>query len=280
MAVAADPTSVIGRRIGAVFIDGALILVPFAAIQSSQMEYLEVKDQGLPADQFCDTFNEQHNGGVCLHLGDRLYYDEDNSPAPFLFLLVATVVMYVILQGLTGWTVGKLITGIRTVREDGRVPGIGRALVRWLMWIVDSLPLFGVVAFITALTTTGHRRVGDMVAKTFVVRAQAGGSPIVVPGLTAPPGVPGAPPPPGAWSTAPPPPASAPAAPPGPQWDERRNTYVQWDPAQAAWMQWDDAAKRWEPIPPAPGPPPLAPPPAAPPPSEPPPPPPPPPSSG
>jgi hypothetical protein len=54
--------------------------------------------------------------------------------------------------------------------------------------VIDGLPLVPLVGFITALTSTGHRRVGDMAAKTLVVRSKAKGSPVLVPGLTTEPG--------------------------------------------------------------------------------------------
>ncbi len=127
--------------------------------------------------------------------------------------------------------------------------------------------MFDAVGFIVALTTIGHRRVGDMVAKTYVVRASAAGQPILIAGLTAPPVVAeGAP----AWSAggAPYAPAPAPTAKHGPQWDEARSTYIQWDPTATAWMQWDESARTWNRIPgqgedQIPPPPPTAPPPTS-----------------
>lgn len=235
-AVPADPTKVMGRRVVAALVDGLLVFVPAAAIASSQFEYIELGSQEMSGSEFCDQYLEEQ-GGICFHLDDTVYFDE-GTVIPSLALVGIALLFFVVLQGLTGWTVGKLITGIRNVREDGRPPGLGRAFVRWALWIVDGLPFAGLVGFITGLTTTGHRRVGDMVAKTFVVRSDAAGAPIVVPGLTAPPGS-------GAWTTAVP----APTAREGPQWDEARGTYIQWDPEQAAWMQWDDAGKAWNPIP-------------------------------
>ena len=103
--------------------------------------------------------------------------------------LALSLLYLVVLQGLTGKTVGKLTTGIRTVREDGQVPGIGKALIRWLLLIVDDFPYFipMLVGFVCALSSAGHRRVGDMGAKTFVVVKAAAGQPIAVPGLTAAP---------------------------------------------------------------------------------------------
>jgi uncharacterized RDD family membrane protein YckC len=262
---ATDPTAVFGRRVLAAVIDGVVVLVPGGAIASSQMEYITRDRVGAGFNDFCDDFMEQE-GGTCLQLGDRAYFNEDEVSLGNLAFIGLAFLLFVIIQGLTGWTIGKLVTGLRTVKEDGSVVGIGKAFVRWLLWVVDGLPCLGLVGGITALTTKGHRRIGDMAAKTFVVQASAAGSPIVVPGLTAAPtgftpttnagpGVPGgwgAPPPAGApqaWgapSTSAPP--SAPSA-TGPQWDAARGTYIQWDPAQGRWLQWDEGTRTWVPIP-------------------------------
>jgi uncharacterized RDD family membrane protein YckC len=282
-----DPTSVIGRRVLAVLIDIIILAVPVALIVSSQFEYLEVADLAVDGQEFCDQYLDR-NGGVCVNaedIDDRVYFSDDSSGGANFVGLALNFTLFVLLQGLTGWTPGKLVTGIRLVREDGRRAGIGRAALRWLLWIVDGFPYFlpGLVGFIVGLTTTGHRRIGDMAAKTFVVKRAAAGSPIAVPGMTtaaAPPapGGWGTPPPPGAagsppgwgpagdpnaagWASPAPAPPNAPGAPPappiapapmpteGPQWDEARGTYIQWDPVQGAWMQWDEGFKAWSRIP-------------------------------
>ena len=277
MSTVADPTDVVGRRVVASLIDGALVLGPSIAVLSSSFEYLEEDDLAdigyLDADDYCDDYLEQFEDHICVAVNDEAWFSD--ATAGFFGLgLLLTIVMFVLLQGLTGWTVGKLVTGIRTVREDGGKPGIGRAFVRWVLWLVDGLPVAALVGFITALTTNGHRRVGDMVAKTFVVRASAAGRPVLVPGVTGPPaaplpGAPIAPPPPAADGSVPPPPTAAPAPPAptsAPQWDEVRGTYIQWDPQASAWMQWDEQARRWDPIPGQAAAAPPPPPPAAPPP--------------
>jgi hypothetical protein len=246
MAINPDPTAVMGRRIGAVAIDGALIYIPLWIWAGSQFESSE-KVSADAAETYCNDFNDRISDGVCVPVDRTTYYDADfGSHLGDLSSigLLAAVVMYVGLQSLLGGSVGKLLTGIRVVDEEGRKAAFWRMLVRWLLWIVDGLPfLLGpLVGFITGLTTTGHRRVGDMVAKTYVVRAQAVGHPVVLPGEL------------GIGFT--PPPGSAPynggmpvpTARPGPQWDEARGTYIQWDPEATAWMQWDDLAKRWDPI--------------------------------
>ena len=274
-----DPTAVFGRRTVAALIDAALLFAVFFALLTSNFEYLE--EENLPVrdgQEFCDRLVDQDM--ACVDFTDvdgRVYFADDFGNGPFLALWGGSLVLYVLLQAFTGWTPGKLITGLRVVREDGGKPGLVKALVRWLLWIVDGFPYFipGLVGFITGLTTTGHRRVGDMAAKTFVVRKADAGSPIDVPGLTTATAVAGAPwgtpPPPGAvaptgwppaqdpaaagWAspTPPPPPAAAPPPAPvptdAPQWDEARGTYIQWDPDQRAWMQWDEGSKAWSRIP-------------------------------
>lgn len=273
--VQTDPTAVFGRRVLAAIIDAALILVPTIILATASFEYLAVDDLPVDAQQFCDTFTSDR-GGFCINaedIDDRVYFSDEGTGPSTAVLWGGSFALYVLVQGFTGWTVGKLLTGLRVVREDGRPPGFVKALLRWLLWIVDGFPYFlPLVGFIVGLTTVGHRRVGDMAAKTFVVRAAAAGSPIVVPGLTPPPapgsaGSWGAPPPDGSgtatgWGPAVDPTATgwaapaAPTAPPavapsgeGPQWDAARGTYIQWDPAQSAWMQWDEALKAWSRIP-------------------------------
>ncbi len=278
--VQTDPTAVFGRRCVAALLDAALVLIPVIMLISSSFEYLEggdIRVGGEPAtgEEFCDAFLDQQ-GGFCLNAEDvdeRVYFSDESTNSSGALYWGLTVALLVILQGLTGWTPGKLLLGIRCVREDGRACGVLKALVRWLLWIVDGFPYFlPLVGFIVGLTTVGHRRVGDMAAKTFVVRRAAMGSPIVVPGLTAPPppaghaGTWGAPPPDQTGATtgwgpavdptaagwaSPTPPTPQPTTPgtDGPQWDEARGTYIQWDPTQGAWMQWDETGKAWSRIP-------------------------------
>jgi len=251
--VQTDPTAVFGRRVLAALIDAALVLIPVIMLVTASFEYFTtetLQERGITGEQFCDQVLE--GNGVCADLSEidsveRVYFSDGLSGSGTAFYWIATFAMLVVLQGFTGWTIGKLVTGIRVVREDGRPPGLVKALVRWLLWVVDAFPYFlPLVGFIVGLTTVGHRRVGDMAAKTFVVRSSAAGSPIVVPGLTAPPPVGSA----GGWG-APPPTASPTAAPAAnaPQWDEARGTYIQWDPSHGVWMQWNEGLKTWSPIP-------------------------------
>jgi uncharacterized RDD family membrane protein YckC len=240
-----DPTAVIGRRVVAAVIDGVAIVAPGIAIATSQMEYITRERVGSGFDDFCDTYMEQQDG-TCVQFGDRAYFDDSaGGPGPFVGIGLALLLL-VVLQGLTGWTIGKLLTGLRTVKEDGSAPGISKALLRWVLLVIDGLPCIPLVGFICALTTQGHRRVGDMAAKTFVVKRSAAGQPILVPGLTQAPVAMGAP---AAWGAPGAGGVAAPNVPPqAPQWDAARGTYIQWDPALQRWLQWDEAARTWSPI--------------------------------
>jgi len=92
------------------------------------------------------------------------------APGGSLLLFVLVIAYYVLMEGLLGRTVGKMVTGIRVVREDGTTPpGLGAAGLRTLVRIVDGL--FGyLVGFVIVLSSDRRRRLGDMAARTQVVR--------------------------------------------------------------------------------------------------------------
>ena len=84
---------------------------------------------------------------------------------------VAVAAYYVLMEGLLGQTVGKLVCGIQVV--DGRtggLPGIGKAAVRTLLRLIDGLVDYA-VAFVAALSDRRRRRLGDRAAGTLVVRS-------------------------------------------------------------------------------------------------------------
>ena len=89
-----------------------------------------------------------------------------------LIFFVLVFAYYVILEGYLGQTLGKMLFGIKVVREDtGRVPGIGAAAIRTVLRIVDGLFSY-LVAFIAVLASSKNQRLGDMAARTLVVRKQ------------------------------------------------------------------------------------------------------------
>jgi uncharacterized RDD family membrane protein YckC len=71
-----------------------------------------------------------------------------------------------------GATLGMRIMGLRVVTRDGGVPGLKAQLLRWLMWVADGM-FFGLVGIVLMCCTRYHQRLGDLVAETYVVRADA-----------------------------------------------------------------------------------------------------------
>jgi len=86
-------------------------------------------------------------------------------------LALVVLLYYTLLEGATGRTVGKFITGIRVVdAQTGRNPGLLAALVRTLLRLIDGILAY-LVGFLVVINSDSRRRLGDMAAKTLVVRA-------------------------------------------------------------------------------------------------------------
>lgn len=300
--VGVDPTAVMGRRIGAYLIDLVLITIVAIVIVIGGFFAFKPYDKvtGLASysggsSQWCsDNYNStdaSNSGGFCFDTNDdTAYVVKGNDVGALYGLLIGAEAIcwlldYVLLQGLTGASVGKLLVGLRVVKHDGEICGLGRALARTVLLIVDA-NLCVLIGLLTSLMSKGHRRVGDMAASTLVVPKAQVGRPVVVPGLTAPefgspyPGG-GYPPPsfqqpsyqpPSYQQPAPTPPsdpqqagwaepnhgdapqAQEPAAPAGapngdgPHWDEARNAYITYDRSRGAWLEYDQASGNWGPI--------------------------------
>lgn len=269
-----DPTAVLGRRIGAYAIDFLLmllIMVPIGAWYFTSNA--ETDRSGRDICNIEDSRSGGINSTYCLRLGDETRYLTDSKANQFTFLVygaafTAQVLNLVLLQGLTGASIGKHALGLRVVRtESGERAGFGWIVLRWLLLVVDALCCI-LPGIVLAASTKGHRRLGDMAAGTVVVgRDSVGHGPIAIPGLTAPPAGPAqsggwAPPSsgssPAGWAppTSPPtspstPPPAGPAVTPGadaPTWDPARSAYIQFDRELGQWMQWDDTEGAWKPI--------------------------------
>lgn len=90
-------------------------------------------------------------------------------PAVGLYLLYHPV-LEVLMRGRTP---GKRIAGVRVVKRDGGVPGIGPLLVRNLFRLVDSLPFFYFVGLAATMLTKQSVRIGDIAAGTLLVYDEA-----------------------------------------------------------------------------------------------------------
>jgi uncharacterized RDD family membrane protein YckC len=77
---------------------------------------------------------------------------------------------FAVMEGLSGVTPGKWVAGIRVVGADDLRPcGVGRAVVRKLLLVADGF-FNGMVGLLVAAFNEKRQRVGDLVAKTVVVK--------------------------------------------------------------------------------------------------------------
>jgi Predicted membrane protein/domain len=99
-------------------------------------------------------------------LGDRLYRKT-------IFIWLALILLYYpLLEGFTGYTLGKLIMRIKVVDPTGRRPGLLKALQRTLTRLIEVNPflLGGIPAGVAVWISKTRQRLGDMWAKTFVLK--------------------------------------------------------------------------------------------------------------
>ena len=219
-------------------IDSVLIAIVGVAVMALTKNHAYT---GAPSGA-CQALRDSGNfSGQCVQLGSRVYTWKSGG------LLVGYglggligLANLVVLQGITGASIGKFIFGLRVVNGEGRPCGVGRALVRWLILILLDGACF-LIGLIVALATHPHRRIGDMAGGTYVVALADVGRPVVaaVPppyaysqpgaGGWAPPGTqppppswgappPGAQPPPPSWGATPPSAWGTPADNPPPAW--------------------------------------------------------------
>jgi uncharacterized RDD family membrane protein YckC len=123
-----------------------------------------------------------HTSVVMTSGGPMYRYNMDLSGVFFSTLVI--VVYYTVLEGLFGWSVGKLVTGLVVVYEDGSPIDIQAALVRNLIRVIDGL-FFYLVAAIAVWATPTNQRFGDKAAHTLVVHWAS--QPAVMPAPPPPP---------------------------------------------------------------------------------------------
>jgi uncharacterized RDD family membrane protein YckC len=162
------PTAVPAQRFVAFLVDTLLICAIIAIF------WLILVDK-LPKDQVI--------GDAGFDIGDKRYaFTEGNSGKQTAWLLISGLVAFVIsvvVPAFTGSSPGRAVAGIRVVDEQGRPPGFGKSLVRWLLWIVDGF-FFWLVGGVLVLATKRNQRLGDMATKTYTVKKELAGQPIPV----------------------------------------------------------------------------------------------------
>jgi uncharacterized RDD family membrane protein YckC len=87
-----------------------------------------------------------------------------------LLYFIIYIAYFTYLEGSQGQTIGKMITKIKVVREDGRPIDMNQALTRNILRIIDGLIAY-LIGAILIWRSDKKQRLGDSIAKTVVVKA-------------------------------------------------------------------------------------------------------------
>jgi uncharacterized RDD family membrane protein YckC len=131
----------IGPRLVAQIVDGIVLLVLYFVLGAAMFGSFTFDVFGLAALSFMSVYM-------------------------LLFFLY-----FIVLEGVTGATAGKVLTKIRVVRDDGSPCGLGPAIVRNILRVVDALPFLYIVGLILISRSEKKQRLGDRLAKTVVIKS-------------------------------------------------------------------------------------------------------------
>src|SRR4051794_5042417 len=99
------PTKVVGRRLVGFILDSIIIWLIGAVL----FALMAKKNVPVPAD------NQVH-----VTVNDENWVLTGTNYTIWIFLIIAAVLLIaVVLEGITGWTPGKLALGVRVVNQEG-----------------------------------------------------------------------------------------------------------------------------------------------------------------
>jgi uncharacterized RDD family membrane protein YckC len=109
---------------------------------------------------------------IAVGTGETTEEGFELTGAPALAWFVLAFAYYIVLEGLLGATVGKLLTGLRVRKADGSRLDWPSSVVRNVLRIVDGIPFLlpYLLGAIFVWTSDKRQRLGDRVADTVVVR--------------------------------------------------------------------------------------------------------------
>lgn len=97
----------------------------------------------------------------------------NNDWVGVIIIMIPVMLYHLVMEILwNGYTVGKWFVGIRVVRIDGTRPSLSNYLIRWLIRLFEITMTSGVVAFFTLLLNDKGQRLGDIAAKTCVIKVK------------------------------------------------------------------------------------------------------------
>ena len=96
---------------------------------------------------------------------------------PLVLLVLVVVVLPVTVETLTrGKSLGRLVMGLRIVRDDGGAIRFRHAFIRGVVAVLEIYMLLGSLAFLVALFNQKSKRLGDILAGTYALGDRVAGS--------------------------------------------------------------------------------------------------------
>ena len=135
-----DPTDVAWKRVAAWLLDGVIASVigwiaMLALGLSPTSTTHDFNGSEVDAINFCDAWQKANNG-ICSHSNGTATTITNYNGTIWIFL--GLVVVFIVVQGLLGGSLGKLALGLRIVKKDGSKAGIGASALRTVLWVVDA----------------------------------------------------------------------------------------------------------------------------------------------
>jgi len=96
---------------------------------------------------------------------------QEASAITYALSLLGACLYHTMCEGIHGASLGKLMCGLRVLRQDGRPSTMKGALLRSLAWHVDAL-FFGLVGYAFMSKSPSNQRLGDRWGKTIVSRTK------------------------------------------------------------------------------------------------------------
>jgi uncharacterized RDD family membrane protein YckC len=171
-----------GKRLGAWALDCVFVIILSVVGGTSIGGWLGAYTGAMTAGAASSAAGAADNAQAAAALGGMF-------GAIMGMVLAATVIatIYFLIEGFTGYTLGKLILGIRIANEDGTKASVPRLLLRWLVKnsgsVITLLAVFtattslftvsrlaSLIIFVGCFFTLGMKRQAfhDMAAKTAV----------------------------------------------------------------------------------------------------------------
>lgn len=171
-----------GKRLGALALDIVLCSILAVALGSTIGGWLGAYTGAAALGAASAAAGATNDAQAAAALGGAF-----GAIAGFAISITLIGLVYFLLEGFTGYTLGKFILGIRIASDDGTKAGVGKLLFRYLLknsnMVLGLVALFsgvhalatlgnvaGLIIFVGCFFTLGVKRQAfhDMIAKTAV----------------------------------------------------------------------------------------------------------------